>query len=1299
MEVPQPDPEQTERLLFLSDQADDKFSTTINDFYASVRQQCQTTVALHVHATADSFRFMAPSETNQLVVASQEANTNLEDRMRALCQCFEEQKDAKAKASSALATQHDFFRNSNAILLKESRELIAHDNELQEMHRTTHSECEDLKKRVANLESERTNLLGRATTAEKQQSLLQVHIDHKTRQYNQRQTSALGLEGQVRQLERSLVIDRTKLEDEKRRSAELQTSIGQLQLNVETLEKALSQSNDCLKVHVAHVDTQQTTNDGLKRQVQELESFLESARRELDGNKREITGQQDVVKGLDSRMQELEKLLQSTKDCLENEKSLSNAGQASTAALTTKVHQLENSLNETHQKLLDDIGRHGAQEQNLERSLDLSNNSLEAYMDRCKSQQVSIDTLSQEAKHLESSLEVARNALEDERQQSAVRQASVEELRSTANQLEASLHLASDYLQDEKNRCNMHQASIASLTAKVCNLEQSLRLAHMDLEKHKLDNQNSIASMEAYVHKLEKTLELTRSDLGEKRARCVAQAGSIVGLNDKIRASRGDLTQSQQRCNAQQLSIISLSNVKQELEKSLQASRDDVKAKAQLYCSQQPYIDSLKETERELRRSLQSSQTETRAEKDHCTAQQSLVTEMERNLQELKVELELTRGRLKRAEQLCDTRAYSVSDLNLDAQQLEDGVERNSTEMDPADEDTIPDGTSTRQLAQASGEGSGLETAAFMQQGLQETTETPQTHERVAKELEERSPDGELSSKTPDLSEPSRRSDILSCPPLLESEKTYNLMVIRTILRHLSPFDGLDVKLVSENGSDSKSGDEATGVPSRFLGIRYTQSSTDGGHYQVNDISDDEGQSCLGHCMKRIGDKVCHAGKQSSELYEIVGREAAKLHNGYSTPESLERPSRTTRPNHKSPEWLRSTTRADYPGASDEKTLAGLSLIEQHLQSFLRVCRSPHAPKTGFRVLKERVLLYRSKWYQAASAKDGSTFEDKPPMANTARKRHNNDDLEVDTQRQTKRNTGTTAADAPNASTGSDINRRHSGLAEETETEGQGHVLDSRKNVQKISSTHDSHMPKKLAHLEQIRRSPWARDTSEGARHFIESLTPALCVNVLCRLAELSRDFPVQQVVLHINLEQLSSMGGKLEGSPIIPPVVESGFTITEKHICSYPELSFDNVRLGKLLKYRLDSARFGPALGGKTLGLKPSGLFTLVSRQDPSTSANRLRKRFDAETIATIRAAATTRVATKETHENERATRPSGGLPKHAPDHHAPDAQAGMNLGVQHDGRFTSPTRQAPSNQPDRLRGQIKTAMTPIAV
>jgi hypothetical protein len=265
-------------------------------------------------------------------------------------------------------------------------------------------------------------------------------------------------------------------------------------------------------------------------------------------------------------------------------------------------------------------------------------------------------------------------------------------------------------------------------------------------------------------------------------------------------------------------------------------------------------------------------------------------------------------------------------------------------------------------------------------------------------------------------------------------------------------------------------------------------------------------------------------------------------------------------------------------------------------------------------------------------------------------------------------------------------------LAKETEAEKQQHGLTTTDNVKNTVSSYNSHTAKKLAYLEQIRRSPWAHDTSESAQRFIESLTPALCVNVLSRLVELSRSYSAQQVVLHIDLEQLHRVGGKREGSSIVSPIVKSGFTIAEKHISRFPKLSFDSARLDKLLKYRLNCTSFGPALDGKTLGLKPSGLFTLVSRQDSLTAAKTLRKCFDAETIASIRAAAT------KSHENEEAIHPSG-RPEIAPDQDAPDIQARLGLGDQNDGRSTSPTDQASSNQVNRLHGQIQTDVTSIAV
>jgi hypothetical protein len=1035
------------------------------------------------------------------------------------------------------------------------------------------------------------------------------------------------------------VDERTKLEDEKRHSAELKASIGQLQSNVETLEQALSQSNDCLKVHVAHVYTQQTMNDDLKEQVKELQSSLESARSELDDKKREIADQQDAAMGVDLKVKELEQILQSTKDCLAIEKCLSNVGQASTAALTVKVQELENLVNDARQKIRTGNDRHVARQQDLERSLDLSNNGLEAYMDRCNSQQASIDTLSQEAQHLTNSLGAAQEALEVERQQSAIRQASVEELRTSAKELEISLHLTSDCLQDEKSRCNMHQASVSSLRSNVRTLEQSLHQANMDIETHKRQNQEYIVSTEANVLELEKTLDLNREDLVGQTMHCIAQAADIVDLNNQIQDLEkgnqviyGDLNRSKERCNAQELSIITLDKLKQELEKSLHASRDNLEAKAQLYDSQQPYIDRLKDTEKELQRSLQASQKEIEAEKERCIAQQSLVVEMESELRELRVELESTRARAERAEQLCNTQYDGISELNLNAQPLEDGVDRNAAGMDLPDEDTMPYGNGERQLAQATAR---------------------------------------------------------TCPALLESEMAYNLMVIRTILRHISPCDGFHASLVSDNGLDSESGGGATGVPTRFLGINYPQSYADSEQDHVSDGSERRHRACRGDCVGMYGSgKSCLSNTQFSEISEMVGREAVRLHGKYDKPWPLEDL------NHKSPEWLRSTMRADYPGASDEKTLAGLSLIEQHVRSLFKVCCGPRDPKKGLKVIKERAALYRSEWYLAAGAENKPTSENNPPRANTARKRHNNDDLEVDTQRQTKRRPGTPTAHTLDIS---DTGQRQSNVAKETEAEMQEHDRTASNNVNNTPLTYDSNTAKKLACLEQIRLSPWAHDTSESAQHFIESLTPALCVNVLSRLVELSKFYSAQQVVLHIDLEQLHRVGGK-RGASIISPIVESGFTIAEKHISRFPKLSFDLARLDKLLRYRLDCASFGPAVDEKTLGLKPSGLFTLVSRQDPLATARNLRKCFDTETIASIRAAATTQAATTKSHENEEATHPGGRL-EIAPDQDAPDIQARLGLGDQNDGRSKGPTHQAPSNQVNRLRGQIQTDVTSIAV
>ena len=786
--------------------------------------------------------------------------------------------------------------------------------------------------------------------------------------------------------------DRTKLEDEKRRTVELQTSIGQLKSNVGTLEQALFQSTAHLKAHVEHVDTQQTTNDGLQRQVQELEGSLESSRKELDDKMREITDRQNAALGLDTKVQKLKQTLQSTKDCLANEKSLSNAGQASTAILTLKVHELEHSLNEARKEVVNENNRHVAQQQNIEESLRQSKDSLDVSVDRCNSQQASIDILGHKVQHLENSLGVANETLKDEKRQSAVQQASVKELGITAKQLEASLHFASDCLQDEKSRHNMYQASISSLTAKVRNLEQSLCLAHVDLEENKRQNQDSIVSMEAHVQKLEKSLELTRSDLGDKRMRCVAQAASMAGLEDKVQDLAGELNKSRQCSNAQQRSLIGLKKVKQELEKSLQASRDDIKTKEQLYRSLKPCIDHLQRTESELQQSLESSHKETQAEKDRCTTQQSSIAEMQRELQKLKVDLESTRGELERAERLRSAHSDGATESNMHAPQIEDGFESVST------------------------------------------------------------------------------------------------------------------------------------------------------------------------------------------------------------------------------------------GA-----------------------------------------------VQPAGVNTGLTLDDNPTKSNTARKRYNSDGVELDSQRQAKRHQGTPTTDAI-ISTVSNTGPRQRNLAEETEAGDPKHVPDPSNTVQNSASTRDPRMSEKLTSLEQIRRSPWIHDKSEGACHFIDSLTPALSVVVLSRLARLSRSCSVQQVVLQINLRQLRSMEYYFwdESSTTIPPIVKSGFAITESHVsdfsCFYIGVLFGKAMLERLLDYRLSKARFGSEVDAKRLGFRPSGLFTLIPRKEARTGARTLRERFDAEKIATVQEDQVVRASVIR--------------------------EFGVDIGSS-----TSQTSQIPSKQADVPRVQTQTDMSPVTV
>ncbi|GAB7327057.1 hypothetical protein MBLNU13_g10986t1 [Cladosporium sp. NU13] len=72
-----------------------------------------------------------------------------------------------------------------------------------------------------------------------------------------------------------------------------------------------------------------------------------------------------------------------------------------------------------------------------------------------------------------------------------------------------------------------------------------------------------------------------------------------------------------------------------------------------------------------------------------------------------------------------------------------------------------------------------------------------------------------------------------------------------------------------------------------------------------------------------------------------------------------------------------------------------------------------------------------------------------PPKVNTARKRHNSDDLKLDSGWETKRPQVTLTE-----------------FAEGKESEGQQHVLDPSNKVQKAVSAQDSHMPEKSASLE-----------------------------------------------------------------------------------------------------------------------------------------------------------------------------------------------------------------------------------------
>jgi chromosome segregation ATPase len=1282
MAEPQPDPEQTERLLFLSSQADDKLSTTINELPLSVRRQFQTTEALHALANAESSGRLSPSQTQQLLVASQEASGDLEQRMRALYKCFEEQRDGKAKALSALATDNCFFVRNNAILLRECQEVIAQDTDLQQFYDTAQLQCEALRKQVTNLETERTSLQDHAATADKQQSLLQVQIDHRIRQYNKGQTVVSSLEEQVRQLEGSLDLNRTKLEDEKRRTAEMQTSIGKLEANVGTLEQALSQSNNCLKVHVEHVDIQQATNDTLESQVEELGISLELARREIADNKQKIKSEQDAANGLDSKLKRLEQSLQSTNDCLENEKSLSNAGHASTAALTMRVHQLEHLLKEARQETINENDRHITQEKYLERSLHQSSNSLEAYMDRCNSQRTSIDSLSHENQQLENSLEVANKALEDEKVRSAVTQASVEELRVATKRLETSLHAVSDCLADQSNRCSMHQASVASLTANVCNLEQSLHLTRMDLEKHERHGHDAIANLEAKMQKRKQKLDLTYEDLQEKTMRCVAQQASLFGLNKKIwfleetnKLRCGDLQKIKQRCSAQQLSIKTQDKLRHELEKALQSSRKNLEDKAQLYSSQHDYIASLKDTGNKVQQSLDSSRRETQEVKNCCATQKTAIAGLKSRLQELEIQLESTRDRLERAEQRRNDPTSGKSYRNLDAWQLEDVVEGNTAGTELAPEDMAADQTSTSQLAIACSAKEG------------------------------------------------------AWPPGEEmlSDTKHSMMVLSVILRYLAPAYDLQSDSESNNKSDLVSNDESNPesdrdtvpepdngstvearIPNWCSGTRSLQFPDEMKqdrvkhrlpilYEEVCGDTDCEGHDCRGDYVVRCGNRTCLDATQTELLRKLVSDSARNFKEEYT----------------RSSKWLKSTDRANYLGVSDEKTLAGLSLLEQILDSMITPCypkqRYPVArksapptrthPELGLRVMKNRVTLYWSKWYRASPTKQALTPDDTPHRANTARKRENDEDPGPDIRRPTKRHAGLSAASSLVMTTVDDTRQRQSDPGRGSEATEPEHVLDKTNKAQKTPWALDIHMPTKMEFLEHIQRSPWARDTCKSARSFVGSLTPAMAVNVISRLATLSENHSVKQVVLQINLKQLNEMLGYLNGQWILP-IIESGFTISERHIKSFPKLCFKKSRLDKLLDYPLDSAIIDRRQNELTLGFQPSGQFTVISRKDAPTTARTLRQLFDADTVAAMHVARKRRLET---------TQPDGGASEVPTSLGRPakgtamlggtrDVRVTHSVDDQESGRLKSQTRRTQSTPAGEKRNHRQADMAHVA-
>jgi hypothetical protein len=643
-------------------------------------------------------------------------------------------------------------------------------------------------------------------------------------------------------------------------------------------------------------------------------------------------------------------------------------------------------------------------------------------MDRCNSHQVSIDSLSHEAQRLKKSLETAHEALGHEREQSAAQQASKEELGVTTARLQTSLHLASDCLEDEKSRCKMYQASIASLTAKMRSLERSLDLSRMDLNNHKRHEQDSIVKLEAKVQELGQALDLARKNLEDQTIRCTAQEASMLVLNNKVseleganQSTRGDLRKSRQRCSVQQLSIKDLEKLKQELENALQSSRGDLKAKSQLCSSQQSYIDNFKDAERKLQQSLDASQMETQAEKDRSSSNLASYHASEKQCHELTAELELTRGRLERAEQHCNDRRIGMTDSDMDTSQLEDIGDNHAAGTELSVEDVAHDKTSTSQFtitldvpedARESEEKGPVEAVTHLQRELENTTNSLQIYGRVLKKIVHYSLEGEIpdTTLTQALSalrmRTERDSEVARTHPALlraRREQDYNSNVLKSLLRHILPDEygkmGFESGKRQGSVSDNEQTLEAPGVPARFLGITYSSSSADDAHDKVVDRAPIryngscgdlrcEDWNCHGDKVAICNNKICLNAAQTGQLCTAVVLAAMELEEQYdSLPEWM---SPTNERNCRSLIRLYSMDGADYQGASERKTLAGLSLIDQIVDSMTPTCPNPsagtkvlkyfpHNPNRGLKIIRGRVALYRSIWCQATDAKNALT--------------------------------------------------------------------------------------------------------------------------------------------------------------------------------------------------------------------------------------------------------------------------------------------------------------------------------------